>query len=72
MATDDDQIMQAYALGLTESTQKQPPNRQLHQSKLPPESKDWKIMLHHQFKDEFTQATHTEIDGLTIQGIYSV
>ena len=67
----DNNIMQAYALGLADNKQQQPTQR-LHRSQLPPEPKDWQAMKRHQFRDEFTEAAHVEQQGLLSRGTYSV
>ena len=72
VADPDHKIMQAFAIGLVDSSQKPEPRKCLHQTDLPPKPQDWCEMRHHQFKDEFTEAAHAEIWGLATWGIYSV
>ena len=72
VANTNNKIMQSFAIGLVNSSWKSEPRKQLHWTDLPPKPQDWYKMRCHQFKDEFTEAAHAEIQGLATQGIYSV
>ena len=71
-ANPNHKIMQAFTIGLVDSSQKPKPRKCLYWTNLSPKPQDWCEMRCHQFKDEFTKTAHAELHDLATWGTYSV